>query len=135
MSRLDTVAENSRAVVGAGPNGLSETWTYARLTSKINASPRTYDAVWTDFPALVTRGSHQQVYDTERAEFSRHSAAVIRCPDNAIVPALTQGDIVKDPEGVAWAILGIPSSGPGTTLYSLGRDEILLGDAMRGGGV
>lgn len=134
MTRLDIVKAQSRKVVDGGPSATSETWSFTRLTSKLNANPRTY-ADPLDFQALPTRGNSRQEYDEIRQQWARIASNFVRCADNATGDTqLTQGDFVVDPAGKTWAVLGIASSGPGTVMYALGTEEILLGDPGRGGG-
>lgn len=136
MTRNEIISANSRAVVGSSSFtiGVEGGYQLRRLTSKITASPRTYSD-WEDFTGLQTRGQHSQQFDPERNEFSRVATGFVRCPDDAPSPILTQGDQIKDADGMTWAILGVSSSGPGTVLYAYGREDILLGDALRGGGL
>lgn len=135
MSRLDSIKSNSRAVLNGGSSSLTEVWTYKRLTSSYAASPRTYEDLWTNFNALPTRGMMQQVFDSERQIHTNAETGVIRCSDEDPTPRLKQGDLVQSPDEVTWAILGVGSSGPGSIAYILGRDEALLADADRKGGV
>jgi len=134
MTRFDIIASNSRQVVGNSPSSISVVLEFRRLTSPVTTSPRTYGD-WEDFYSLPTKDANQQVYDEMRQEWARQVTQFVRCDDSTPSPRLTQGDQVRTPDARVWAVLGVASSGPGTVLYALGTEEILLGDAARGGGV
>jgi len=135
MSRNDVIIANSRNVL-RGDDGLgTKTWEYRTLTSKVTDNPRIYSEWMPLDGALPVRGRSDQAYDQERSIWNRITAGFLRCPDDIPDPLLTQGDQLREDETTIWAVLGISSSGPGTVLYAYGREDALLGDAVRGGGV
>jgi hypothetical protein len=134
MTRNDIIKANSRNVVNDSPNSLAETWSFRRLTSNYGADPRTYDADWTEFQALGTRDANSEQYDDKRQVWYRANTNFVRAPDNNPSPKLKNGDQMKDPNGLVFAVVGVSSSGPGTIQYALTREEFLYADAERGGG-
>jgi len=134
MTRNDIIKANSRSVLNDSPNSLSETWQFRRLTSNYGEDPRTYDVDWTDFYALGTRDTDSEQFDDARSVWYRSSMNFVRATDDSPTPKLKQGDQVKDPNGVVFAVSGVSSSGPGTIQYALTREEFLYADANRGGG-
>jgi len=134
QSRFDLIAANSRMVLRSEGIGLSVTWEYRRLTSDYGVEPRTYDD-WTEFACLPTSGQHVETFDGNREVFRQDASQRIRSPDDEVSPQLVQGDQVKDPTGVTWAVTGVGSSGPGSVAYTIVRDTGLLADGDRKGGV
>jgi hypothetical protein len=134
MSRFDQIQSNSRAVLRSDSTGLSTVWQYRRLTSNPGVEPRTYTD-WEDFDTLPTSGQHTESYDGDRATFTQSASQRIRSPDDEIVPPLEQGDQVKDPAEVVWAVMGVGTSGPGSIAWSITRDTSLMADGDRKGGV
>lgn len=134
MSRFEQIEANSRAVLRSDSNGLATVWQYRRLTSAPGVEPRTYSD-WADFDTLPTSGQHTEGYDLERATFTQSASQRVRCPDDEISPPLEQGDQVKDPKEAVWAVMGVGSSGPGSIAYSINRENGLMADGDRKGGV
>ena len=135
MNRYEKIQTRLREVVGTSSRSLGTTWSFRRMTSAYGIEPRTYDAVWMLFTGLGTAGSFQELYDQDRREWRRAEVQRLRSADNEILPPLKNGDQVKDAEGAVWAVVGSPTSGPGSVAYTLERDKPLLADQDRKGGV
>ncbi len=108
-------------------------WSYRRLTSGPAAEERTYGA-WTSVDAHVTGKSTTEAYDDQSAHARKE---VARFRVSSALAELHQGDQVKDGQTkpIVWAVMGIVSSGIGTTAYMIERTIDLRAELNRQGGV
>lgn len=135
MSRNDIIRANAKAVINDKEIGLGRRWSYKRLTSAKDVDPRTYETAWTDFIGLDSAGTAMQEYDEQRGRYHQREVTSIRCAEDDPSPLLRPGDIVLSSDGLAYSILGVQQSGPGTVRYAVERDPTLRVDTNRGGGL
>ncbi len=131
MSLRTDIQTQLQAVVGV-TSGIGASWQYQTLTSALDVEPRTYGTLTTIVGHQSNR-SHGEAYDNGRGTWMRQERCGFRVSDGAT--ELKQGDVLRDPNGIFWAILGIISEGVGTRRYDLVRDVPLMAEAPRAGGV
>jgi hypothetical protein len=134
MSRNDVIAANSRRVVGNYSESSGTPFQARRLTSDYGVEPRAYSDFFSFF-GLLSSGGNSEAYNPDRSAHTITYTARLRTADDSPTPALKQGDQVLDADGILWAVMGAPTSGPGTIAYSLERQGPLLADGDRKGGV
>ncbi len=134
FARNNQIRVKSKKVVGDSAISLGRVWSFKRMTTNISVEPRIYAATWTEFAGLDTGLSQQQIWDEVRNRQKVVTAYGLRCAEDSPSPQLKQGDVVKSPEGLCFAILGLSGGGPGTVRYALERDDTLMADLNRSGG-
>lgn len=128
MALFDTIQTALRAV----PGYLAPTasWSYRRLTSGASAKERTYGA-WTAVDAHVTGKTTTEDFDAQGVHRRRE---VARFRVSSALAELHQGDQVRDSSGNGYAVMGIVSSGIGTTAYMIEVDKSLRAESVNHGG-
>ncbi len=121
-----------RTILRTVPSLLGANWYYSRLTSGPASQTRTHSTP-TVFAVLVTNRTTVEEYDNDRQAWTRRERARARCSDALL--DLHQGDQLIDPDGVVWAVMGMLSSGIGTTAYHIERVIPLQAAPNRRGGV
>lgn len=128
-------ADMRAALRSAVLDTFGDTWQYRRLTSGTSALPRTYSA-YADVEVHATSTNEVQVYDENGRAHRRREAMRARLSD--LVGPLKNGDQLKDPDGIVWAIDGVLSGAQrvaGTVAYSISRDLQTKAEPNRNGGV
>jgi hypothetical protein len=122
-SRFDIIEGQSRDVVNDKPWATSQLWQAQPLTSQPSAYPRTYGMAF-DIWGLPTEKRMTEQYDSDRNTSVLVTVQSFRVSNHQI--ALAVGWQLVDPQGLYWNVLGIESSGPGTTKWQIGRDNAVL---------
>lgn len=133
---LDAPAESledvMQSILQTVPAFFGQSWYYRRLTSGPAAQARTYGTM-TQVTVQISGRNTVEEMDEPSGRWRRIERAKLRTSD--ALADLHQGDQVIDPNGLAWAVMGIASSGIGTVAYTIERDLPLVASPNRRGGV
>ncbi len=130
MALFDTIQTALRAVPGyLAP---TSSWSYRKMTSGpgVPMKERTYTA-WITVDAHVTGRTTTEDFDAQ-GKVRRREVARFRV--SSAVSELHQGDQVRDSSGNGYAVMGIVSSGIGTTAYMIEVEKPLKAESVNHGG-
>ncbi len=114
----------------AANDAIGESWYYRRRTSGATGS-KTY-GTWTSVTVNATSRILGQEWDDKRGAFKSTNRMKARISD--AVSELEQGDQLKDPAGVVYAVMGVAAqaANTGTLAYEIARDVTMRGEAGPG---
>jgi hypothetical protein len=129
MTVRDDIATACRSVVTA----LGQTWQYRKRTNAGSTQTATFGS-YVDITGHATAATYDQQWSEEHREFRKREIVRVRVLDTAA--ALTNGDQMKSPAGVVYAVEALDTTGVGSIRYRCARDLGVLQQASgRNGGV
>lgn len=128
MTYRDAIQAGTRAAIALLAAG--ETWQFRRLTSTLEADPRTYDPAPTTFVARrASKVIEEASYDDRTRGFAYREVIKLTIADDTVLLA---GDLVTDTV-LVWDVVGQPIGGVGIRTVQIERLLPLVATADRGG--